>query len=206
MGKRMLLLLALVAATLVAGCDRNQGADGTDTASRPFVAYESEEFGVTLKHPDDWEVHTGFSGLTVASDRLVIDTDSLSEIGDGAFVNIIPGELAVFGMQAGETFDAGDPEAVLQTYRRLLENEGQVYTVLEPATTSTVDGENVASMVVSSPVEGETLVTMLSVVINDDFVALVSAGALEGAFDNVQPTLEQIVHSIVVSPPAGGGR
>lgn len=203
MWKRFLLALALFAALFLVACGEDQNVTPTAEPEQAFVAYENEELGLALEHPESWVTHTGFSGLTVASDQMVIDSESLDQIGDEAFVNIIPGELAVFGAQTGETFRADQPEAVLQKYKSLLENEGQVYTVIEPTTVSTVDGENVAWMVVSSPVEAETLVTMLGVVINDEFMALISAGALEGQFEAVQPTLEQIVSSIVVTPPSG---
>ncbi|HSM54943.1 MAG TPA: hypothetical protein VK879_02210 [Candidatus Sulfomarinibacteraceae bacterium] len=205
MYKRLLLLLALLAAGLLVACEQDQDAAATQEPAQPYVSYESEELGLVLEYPEGWVAHTGFNGLTIASDQLVIDSNSLSEIGDEAFVTIIPGELALFEMQTQETFAADQPQAVLQKYRSLLEDEGQVYTVVEPLTTTTVNGENLATMVLSSPVEGETLLTLLGVVINDDFMALVSAGALEETFESARPTLERVVSSIVVTPPGGGG-
>lgn len=206
MWKRLLLVVALASAAVLVACNRDQSASATDEPAQPFVRYESEELGLAVEHPPDWVTHVGFNGLTVASDRLVIDSNSLGEIGQEAFVTIIPGELAVFGLQAGETFEPDRPDAVLQTYRQLLENEGQVYTVVEPLSTSSGEGENAAWMVVSSPVEDQTLVTMLGVVIQGEYVALVSAGALEGQFEDVQPTLQHVVDSIAISPPSDEGR
>ncbi|MFW5942584.1 MAG: hypothetical protein ACOC8X_07685 [Chloroflexota bacterium] len=206
MAKKLLLLVALLVAALLAACEQEQGSGAADDTAQTFVTYESEQLGLSLEHPESWVAHTGFSGLTLASDQLVIDSTSLGEIGDEAFVNVIPGELAVFEMQTEETFAADQPQVVLQKYRNLLEDEGQVYTVVEPATTSTANGENIATMVVSSAVEEETLLTLLGVVIHDDFMALVSAGALEEGFEDARPTLERVVNSIVVSAPSGEGR
>ncbi|MFW6069454.1 MAG: hypothetical protein ACOC9X_00295 [bacterium] len=206
MAKKLLLLVALLVAALLAACEQEQGSGAADDTAQTFVTYESEQLGLSLEHPESWVAHTGFSGLTLASDQLVIDSTSLGEIGDEAFVNVIPGELAVFEMQTQETFAADQPQVVLQKYRNLLEDEGQVYTVVEPATTSTANGENIATMVVSSAVEEETLLTLLGVVIHDDFMALVSAGALEEGFEDARPTLERVVNSIVVSAPSGEGR
>lgn len=206
MVKKLLLPVALLVVALLVACEQEQDTGAADDAAQTFVTYESEQLGLSLEHPEGWVAHTGFSGLTVASDQLVIDSASLGEIGDEAFVNIIPGELAVFEMQTQETFAADQPQVVLQKYRSLLEDEGQVYTVVEPATTSTANGENIATMVLSSPVEDETLLTLLGVVIHDDFMALVSAGALEEGFESARPTLERVINSIVVTAPSGGGR
>lgn len=200
----ILMLLAIgMAVALPAACQQNAPPAPDDGAAE--VSYDSLEvdsLGLSLEYPEGWVAHEAFSGLTLASSQEVIDSASLADIGDEAFVNIIPGELAVFSMQAGEEFNSERPAEVLAYYRALLENEGQTYAVRRPPEIRTVNGQNVAQMTVESDVDGERLVTIFSVILNDEFMAIASAGALNERFDNVQPILTHILDSIVVDPPA----
>ncbi|HZD10993.1 MAG TPA: hypothetical protein VE553_06595 [Candidatus Binatia bacterium] len=206
MPKKVKLIVAalVIIAVLATGCSRQattpQPTPPTDVT---YVPFEDEALGLSLEYPDDWIAHSAFSGLTLASSQSVIDSDSLANIEDEAFVNLIPGELAVFGMQSGQEFSSDQPQEVLDVYRGLLENEGQSFTVRRPPEVRTVNGQNVAQMTVESDVDGEQLVTIFSVIINDEFMVLASAGALQGHFDEVQPILAHVLDSIVVSPPAG---
>jgi hypothetical protein len=202
-----LVVAALLSALATFGCaqDGGQAAQDAGEDGVVYTSYEDQNLGLAVEAPQDWVTHQAFSGLTVASSQEVIERDSLADIEDGAFVNIIPGELAVFGMQAGETFSSDQPAQVLGVYRGLLENEGQTFMMRRPPQTRTVNGQNVAQMTVESDVDGERLVTIFSVIINDEFMAIVSAGALQARFDDVEPVLTHIVDSIVVSPPAEFG-
>lgn len=200
-------LLAILAfgGLLIVACQQDDAGATQEPAPDDviYTSFEDGELGLALEMPEGWITHSAFSGLTVASSQRVIDSDSLANIGDDAFVNIIPGELAVFGMQAGETFSSDRPGEVLAVYRALLENEGQSFTVRQPAETRTVNGQNVAQMTVESVVDGGRLVTILAVIIHDEFMAIVSAGSLQDRFEDVQPTLMHVLNSIVVSPPTG---
>lgn len=198
--KKIAPALLLLFVVFLAGC--RQLIDRFDAGEQSFVPYENAEMGLALEHPQGWVVHTAFGGLTVASSQTVIDGASLTDIGDGAFVNVIPSELAVFGMRVDRDFSDGDPQSVLDTYKGLLEGEGQEFTEVEAPRSTTVDGQNVATMIVESAADGATVVTILSVIIDGDFMALVSAGSLQDHFGTVRPTLEHIVGSITVSPPA----
>lgn len=197
--------IVVVCSLLLFACQQDDAGQTPEAAPDDVVytSFEDDDLGLALEIPQDWVTHTAFSGLTVASSQTVIDNESLADIGDEAFVNIIPGELAVFGMQAGETFRSDRPGEVLAVYRGLLENEGQSFAVRQPPETRTVNGQNVAQMIVASDVDGERLVTIFAVIIHDEFMAIVSAGALQEHFDAVQPILMHILNSIVVSPPAG---
>lgn len=200
-----ILAMVAVCGLLVVACQQDDLGATQEPAPDDitYMTFEDADLGLTLEMPQDWITHNAFSGLTVASSQRVIDSDSLANIDDEAFVNIIPGELDVFGMQAGETFSSDRPGEVLAVYRTLLETEGQRFTVRQPAETRTVNGQNVAQMTVESTVDGEQLVTILAVIIHDKFMAIVSAGALQERFGTVQPVLMHVLNSIVVSPPAG---
>jgi hypothetical protein len=199
--KRILPILALLLLSLAACRNEPDEVVGEGAVPEDFVPYESETMGLRLQHPEGWVVHRAFNGLTLASSQEVIDGSSLAQIGEEAFVNIIPGELAVFNMQTGGTFSSEQPQEVLERYRALLEEQGQIYTVMEPPEVSNIEGRNVATMVVRSTVEGQTLVTILGSHLNGEYVALSSAGALEAHFEEARPELEQIVRSIEVFPP-----
>jgi hypothetical protein len=197
--KKITLTLLLLFVLFLAGC--RQLMDRFDAGGQSFVPYEDAEMGLALEYPQGWVAHTAFSGLTLASSQSVIDGASLTDIGDGAFVNVIPLELAVFGMQVGQSFSSDDPQSMVEAYRDLLGGEGQEFTEVEAPRSTTVDGQDVATMVVESSAEGATVVTILSVIVNGDFMALVSAGSLQDHFGTARPTLERIVDSITVSPP-----
>lgn len=199
--KKILPIMAFLLLSLAACRNESGGATGEGAAPDNFVSYESETMGVRVQHPEGWVTHRAFNGLTLASNQEVIDSSSLAEIGEGAFVNIIPGELAVFNMQTGGSFSNEQPQEVLERYRALLEAQGQIYTVMEAPEVSNIEGRNVATMVVRSTVRGKTLVTILGSHLNGQYVALSSAGALEEHFEEVRPELEQIVRSIDVFPP-----
>ncbi len=57
-------------------------------------------------------------------------------------------------------------------------------------------------MTVESEIDGEQMITIFSIIINDEFMAIVSAGALAERFDSVEPVLLHVLDSIVVSPPS----
>jgi hypothetical protein len=169
-----------------------------------FSEYENAELGLNFAHPPSWIVHEAFSGLTAASSQQVIDSESLADIGDEAFVNMIPGELGIFGMQTGQEFEADQPLPIIYVYQGLLENEGQEFVIVEPPAAAQIGDKNVATVIVRSAVDDQNLVTILAVVIGeDDFMTLVSAGALDDSFDEQRPTLERIIDSIQVYAPVG---
>jgi len=203
MAKKICLLLMIILATLASAC--RQDAASPQSAKSEDVVYillDDEELGVSVEYPEGWILHDSFSGLTLASSQAVIDDTSLAGIGDESFVNIIAGELTVFGMQVGADLNSERPGEVLDVYRGLLENEGQSFAVRQPPETGTVKGQNVAQMTVESEIDGEQLVTIFSVIINGEYMAIASAGALRDHFDHVQPTLTHVLDSIVISPPS----
>lgn len=167
-----------------------------------FVPYESKSLGLSLLYPSGWFTHTSFSGLTLASSPTVIEEESLADLQGEAFVNIIPGEIAVYEMQLGEEFDSNDPVAVLNSYLRLLQAQGENYIALSAPARQEMNGQQMATMVVGLQVgNNDTLMTILGVVINDEYMALISAGALQESFREKEPMLRAVLESIEVSPP-----
>jgi hypothetical protein len=201
---KQLLLTILLTTIILAAC--NNQAEISEESQEPttnFVLYTDEELGVALNHPEDWVVHSGFGGLTVASSQEVIDGESLAEIGDNGFVLVIPGELGVFNMQLGQQFTEDDALQVLNVYIQLLEREGQTHLEIEPPQAFTIDGQSAASMVTRSQEDGKNLITIFAVVMNGDFMALVSAASLEFKADEMRPIFDEIIQSIHVLTPVG---
>jgi uncharacterized lipoprotein NlpE involved in copper resistance len=67
---KQLLLTILLTTIILAAC--NNQAEISEESQEPttnFVLYTDEELGVALNHPEDWVVHSGFGGLTVASSQ-----------------------------------------------------------------------------------------------------------------------------------------
>ncbi len=168
-----------------------------------YIPYTNDELGISLAYPEDWVVHNAFGGLTVASSQDVIDGDSLADLGDNGFVLVIPGELGIFNLQTKQQFTDADALQILGVYKQLLEREGQSYLGLEPPQSFTVDGQPAAMMVSRSSEEGKNLVTILAVIMNDEYMALVSAASLEPAAETMRPTFEQVINSIHLTTPAG---
>lgn len=195
------IILFLISFLLLAACGEKE-ATLTDTDVE-FVPFDDDELGVSLVYPEDWFVHNAVGGLTIVSDQAVIEMDSLADIGENGFINIIPGELGIFNLQTGQNFSDDDALQILGVYKQLLEREGQVYQGIEPPRAYEIDGQPAASMVLRSNEGGQTLISVMAVVMNEGFLALVIGGSLEANTDNVRPTIEQIINSIHVFVPTG---
>ena len=198
MRTKQLFFLFFITALLFA-C-RRQAKTG-DGQPLNYVPFADEALGLSLMYPESWIVHNAIGGLTVASDQSVIDGQSLAEIGDNGFVNIIPGELGIFNLQTGQDFQKDDALPMLGVYKQLLERAGQSYQEVEAPEAFTIEGQSAARMVVRSSEGGGALVTILAVVINDEFMALVSAGSLESTAAEMRPIFDEIVGSIQVTVP-----
>jgi hypothetical protein len=196
MGLYVVVLLLMVA------CAGNDAAEVTPTATT-FTTYTDDDLGLSLEYPDGWITKSDAIGLNLASGTEALEGGTMADIGDEAFVTIIPGELAMFAMQTGQELAPDQPLPMLRIYRGLLENEGQTFSVVTPSATESVGGRHLASTTLDTPVDGETLRIILAIVTDGDYVALVSAGASQDRFAAVQPTLEQIVRSITLRTPAG---
>ncbi|MCP4425059.1 MAG: hypothetical protein GY803_11235 [Chloroflexi bacterium] len=194
-----LILATLILPLLIAACGIKE-----DEPVQPDVNYvplTDEELGVSLVHPEGWVSSSGFGGLTVASSQEVIDGDSLAEIGDNGFALIIPGELDIFNKQMGQTFTEADALPILNVYKQLLEREGQTHQEIEPPQEVTIEGQPAAMMWTRSQEEGKNLIIVLAVIINDDYMALVSAASLEPASEEMRPIFEHIINSIQIASP-----
>lgn len=199
---RLIAALIAIATVLSSACRQEATPPAADSdPARSYNAVTVDSLGLSLEYPEGWIVHEAFSGLTLASSQEVIDEASLADIDDEAFVNIIPGELAVFNMQSGQQFSADQPAEVLAHYQALLENEGQTFVVRRAPEIQTINGQNVARMTVESDVDGERLVSIMSVILNEEFMAFVSAGALRDHFEAIEPVLLHVLDTIVVTPP-----
>lgn len=172
-----------------------------DPSSVQFFPLIDNENGLSLQYPASWVTQSGGGGTTVASSESIIEAESLTEIGDEAFLVIIPGEIAVFNFQTSQNFTSQDVQQVLETYKVLLEKEGQVYVVVEPPQAFTGPTQNMARMVLRSTDSGEPIITVMAVVMGDSYMALVSAASSQERADELRPIFNRIIESIEVQPP-----
>ncbi len=166
-----------------------------------YISYSDEELGVTLAYPEEWVTSGGFGGLTVASSQEAIDGESLADLGDNGFVLVIPGELGLFNKQTGQSFGKEDVVQVLNVYKQLLEREGQTYVGIEPPQKITIEGLPAAVMVARSEEDGTPLITILGVIMDDDYMALISAASLEPTAGTMRPIFDRIINSIQITNP-----
>jgi hypothetical protein len=188
--------------SLAAACTRND-AETVTPAATSFVPFSDDDLGLSLEYPEGWLTKSDMVGLNLASGEDALEGETMADIGDEAFVTVIPGELAIFAMQTGQELVADQPLPMLRIYRALLEKEGQTFSVVTPSTEETLGERYLASTTLDMPADGETLRIILAIVTDGDYVALVSAGAMQDRFPAVQPTLERIVRSITLRTPAG---
>lgn len=170
-----------------------------------YLPFVDDALGLTLQYPEDWITNSSLGGATIATSQSVIDAESLADIGEEAFVVIIPGEIDYFNFQTSQTFSRDDILQALATYKILLEREGQQYVAVEPPQAFTSDNQNMARMVLRSIEDGEPLITVMAVVMSDDYMALVSAASLENTAEAMRPIFYNIIDSIEVRPPSGVG-
>jgi ornithine cyclodeaminase/alanine dehydrogenase-like protein (mu-crystallin family) len=141
-------------------------------------------------------------GATIATSQSVIDAESLADIGEEAFIVVIPGEIDYFNFQTSQTFNRDDVLSALETYKNLLEQEGQQYVTIIPPQAYTNENQNMARMILRSVEDGEPLITVMAVVMSDNYMALVSAASLEDTAEAMRPIFYDIIDSIEVRPPA----
>lgn len=195
--KRLVLLAITVFLGLLVGCGGGQEEAGD------YVLHEDPEMGLTIRHPEDWVTHDSFSGLTLASSQEVIDSESMADIGEGGFVTVITGELALFAQETGTALSREDAVPALAMYEKALLDAGEGLRIVEDVQEKEINGQNAAYMVMESEEGGKTLNTILTVVLSDDYIALVSASALADHFAGMRPTLDAIIDTIEVGAPAG---
>jgi hypothetical protein len=184
----------------------NQSAEETpepNPASVQFVPFNDDALGLTLQYPAGWITDVSIGGATIATSQSAIDAESLADIGEEAFVVVIPGEIDYFNFQTSQEFDRENILQALATYKLLLEREGQSYVTVEPPEAYTSNDQNLARMVLRSMEEGEPLITIMAVIMGDDYMALVSAASLEDTAEEMRPIFYQIIESIEVRAPAG---
>jgi hypothetical protein len=201
-------LIAFLFVLFAAACDRQAATPPPATAETVpaninYVPFSDETLGLATVYPEDWVVQTVFGGLTIASSQAVIDAESLANLGEEGFVNFIPGELGVFNLQTGQDFRPIDALIALGVYKQLLEREGQSYQIVEPAHSLDIEAQSAGMMVLRSTEEGEPLITILAVIINEDYMALISAASLEPSAATMRPIFDRIINSTQVTFPAG---
>lgn len=208
MKPKQMHLIAFLFVLFAAACDRQAATPPPGTAEAApaninYVPFSDETLGLAFVYPEDWVVQTVFGGLTAASSQEVIDAESLADIGENGFVNYLPGELGVFNLQTGQNFDAKDALIILGVYTQLLEREGQSYEIVEQAHSLDVAAQSSGMMVLRSTEDGKPLITLLAVIINEDYMALISAASLEPGAAAMRPIFDRIIGSTQVTFPAG---
>jgi hypothetical protein len=181
--------------------EEQEEPEEVDLSSVQFVPLIDNENGLSLQYPANWVTHSSISGTTVASSESIIQAESLANIGEEAFVVIIPGEVDVFNFQTSQSFTQDDIIRVLETYKVLLEKEGQAYVLVEPPQAFTGNNQNMARMVLRSTEGGQPIITVMAVIMADNYMALVSAASNQEKAEELQPIFYQIIESIEVRAP-----
>ena len=174
-----------------------------DISSVQFIPFIDNENGISMQHPANWVTHSASGGTTVASSEAVIQAESLADIGEEAFVVIIPGEIDVFNFQTSQSFTQDDVLQALETYKILLEREGQDYVAVEPPQAFTKNNQNLARMVLRSMEGGQPVITVMAVIMGENYMALVSAASNQDTAEELRPIFYQIIESIEVRAPNG---
>ena len=206
MKQKYLPVIVLLLSLYITACNQQPdtpppATDEAATANINYVPFSDEKLGLALVYPEDWTAQTVFGGLTVASSQSVIDADSLADLGEDGFVNYIPGELGVFNLQTGQNFTAKDALIILGVYKQLLEREGQTFRIVEPAHSLDIEAQSSGLMVLNSTEDGESITTILAVIINEDYMVLISAASLESSAATMRPIFDHIIESTLVSFP-----
>jgi hypothetical protein len=206
MQKQIKLIITLLLLLLLAACGQEEPEE-EETIQLPieYLPFVDDSLGLSLEHPPDWTVHPSSVGVTLATNQSVIETESLADIGEEAFIVIIPGEIDVFNFQTAQNFTEDDVLSALATYKVLLENEGQEFVTVEPPLAFINDNQKMARMVLRSQEDGQTLITMMAVVTENGYMALISAASLEKSAAEMRPIFEKIIESIEVQPPTSLG-
>ena len=200
---KYLRLVILPLMLFAAACNQQPDTPLPAAADINYIPFSDEALGLSIVYPEDWVVQTVFGGLTTASSQEVIDANSLADIGENGFVNFIPGELGIFNLQTSQSFSAKDALIILGVYKQLLEREGQSYEIVEQARSLDIEAQSAGMMVLRSTEGGKPLITILAVIINDDYMALISAASLEPSAAAMRPIFEQVINSTQVTSPAG---
>jgi hypothetical protein len=208
MKQKYLPFIVLLFSLFITACNQQPATPPPPTeeaaaAEINYVPFSDETLGLATVYPEDWTAQTVFGGLTIASSQAVIESESLANLGEEGFVNFIPGELGVFNAQTGQDFRPIDALIILGVYKQLLEREGQSYQIVEPAHSLDIEAQSAGIMVLHSTEEGESLITILAVIINEDYMALISAASLEPSAATMRPIFDQIINGTQVTFPAG---
>lgn len=193
-------LFTLLITLFLAACNgQPKTPEATDINYVPFT---DETLGVSLVYPEDWITFEAFGGLTLATTQAIIEEESLANLDDGGFVNIITGELDVFNFQTGQEIQPDESLIALSVYKQLLEKAGQSFQVVEPPVKLEIeDASSSAMTVLRSMEDGKQLHTVLAIILNEDYIALISAASLEFKAEAYRPTFDHVIQSIRVSPP-----
>ena len=206
MKQKPLYLIILLFILSAAACNQQpsptpEETEEAATADINYIPLSDEELGLAIVYPEDWVTQAVFGGLTTASSQSVIDASSLADIGENGFVNYLPGELGVFNLQTGQEFSASDALVILGVYKQLLEREGQSYQIVEPAHSLDIEAQSSGMMVLRSTEDGKPLITILAIIINEDYMALISAASLESSAATMRPIFDRIISSTQVTFP-----
>ena len=226
--KSFYLPVMLILLLSLAACDQSDPAETVDTADETavtstdsaespaeptaeptaepvdttvYTTYTNETSGLTLDYPEAWVASDSFSGVTFASSQTVLDGESLADIGENGFVNIIPGELELFNFQANQDLKPGDAVQTLIVYRSLLEKEGQRYQAVEPPSSLEVEADSSVVSVFRTEEDGEILIMLMAIVINEGQVTFITAASLEETAVEMRPIFDHMLNSVQISAP-----
>ncbi|MFZ0547194.1 MAG: hypothetical protein WAM60_17235 [Candidatus Promineifilaceae bacterium] len=210
---KSIILIGLLLILLTA-CNQDEPEEATptaETAATPVVNESNIQYlplvddalGLSLQYPDGWVTQSSLGGATIATSQDVIDAESLADIGEEAFVVVIPGEIDYFNFQTAQQFSEDDVLQALATYKALLEKEGSEFVAVEPPVAFASENQKMARMIVRSVEDGEPLITEMAVVMGNGYMALISAASLEGTAPAMRPIFDHIIESVEVRPPGG---
>jgi ligand-binding sensor domain-containing protein len=168
-----------------------------------FTSYNSEAFGITIKHPAGWAVEDDpVAGLTLASDADLINIDS-TDADEGAVLSMFAFEREFLTFLAEEGQDMSKPLDVLTVLSGLFLSEEGGFT--PTGTPSTLDLGGFPSAVLSFTGDSDTGVTLLGnfyIVMQEVRVLIILSVTPEKSQAEYSPILEAMLGTLELSEPA----
>lgn len=150
-----------------------------------YVAYSSDAIGLSFDYPEQWIVREiGEGEILIASNEALLDRGVYDS---GAEVNMLAVPAAAF---------EGDLVAILnQMVGLVLEDETEA-KVVEPASATTINGQEAASVSLSATEGAVKVVLKANVIAANGRLAVVAAIYDEGSADELAPLVEHITSSV----------
>lgn len=154
-----------------------------------LTTYEDNERGITFDYPSEWVVEAESTSVVVGTEAGVLEGDDLT---DGAGLSFIAGDT--------EIDDGLTPAGALEQFSDFFLREEDDTELVEPATTTTINGQEAATMVITTPTDdGDIGTVMLGLIYGDTQRIVYLAAFRDSQADQYRPLLTDIINSVTVS-------